>query len=260
MTTRDHAPLGAPCWADLWTSDVDGARRFYGELFGWASGDPDPAHGGYFMFTRDGVDVAGGMGDMGPDLPADDTWKIYLATDDIGRTAAAAADAGAQVVVPPVPVDELGLQAVLHDPAGALLGAWQARRFPGFTVLDEHGAPSWFELFTRDYAGALDFYRSVFGWELQAIGDTDEFGYSVARNPEGDGELAGIMDAAAVLSEGEPAHWSIYWEVDAVDDTVAAVRRLGGTVLAEPQDSPYGRLATVTDPAGARFKLRTGPR
>ncbi|HEY1734337.1 MAG TPA: hypothetical protein VGG23_07810, partial [Acidimicrobiales bacterium] len=62
MTTREKAPVGAPCWADLWTSDVEGSRRFYRELLGWESGDPDPAFGGYFMFTRDGVPVAGAMG------------------------------------------------------------------------------------------------------------------------------------------------------------------------------------------------------
>jgi predicted enzyme related to lactoylglutathione lyase len=26
---------GTPCWVDLMTSDPEGARDFYGELFGW---------------------------------------------------------------------------------------------------------------------------------------------------------------------------------------------------------------------------------
>ena len=38
MTTRTAAPAGAPCWADLWTSDVDAARRFYAGLFDWEIG------------------------------------------------------------------------------------------------------------------------------------------------------------------------------------------------------------------------------
>ena len=54
MSTRDRAPLGAPCWADLWTSDVDGSRAFYSEVFGWEAQEADPQFGGYFMFTRDG--------------------------------------------------------------------------------------------------------------------------------------------------------------------------------------------------------------
>ena len=59
MPTRDHAPLGSPCWTDLWTSDVEGSRRFYSELLGWEAQEPSPEFGGYFMFTRNGAPVAG---------------------------------------------------------------------------------------------------------------------------------------------------------------------------------------------------------
>jgi len=255
MSSRDHAPLGSPCWADLWTSDVDGSRAFYSEIFGWEAQEADPEFGGYFMFTRDGVPVAGAMGDMG-DMRATDTWKIYLDTDDIAKTVAAATAAGAEVIAPGIPVADLGTQAVLIDPTGAHLGAWEPGTFPGFTVLGEHGSPSWFELLTRDYGAALDFYRTVFRWDIEAVGDSDQFRYSVVKNPDADGELAGIMDAAAFLPEGVPAHWSVYWEVDDPAATIATIAKLGGSLVAPLEDTPYGRLATVTDPAGAQFKLR----
>jgi uncharacterized protein len=256
MPTRDSAPLGSPCWADLWTSDVDGSRRFYGELFGWVAEEPSPDFGGYFMFTREGVPVAGAMGDMG-DMKATDAWRIYLDTDDLAKTLEAAGAAGAQIIAPASPVADLGLQAVLIDPTGAHHGAWQPGTFPGFTVLNEHGAPSWFELHTGDYATALAFYRSVYRWETDTVGDSDEFRYATMRHPDGEGELAGIMDAAAFLPDGIPAHWSVYWEVADADDAVARARSLGGAVVMDATDTPYGRLATVTDPAGAQFKLRT---
>src|SRR5450631_298767 len=255
MPTRDSAPIGSPCWADLWTSDVEGSRKFYSDLFGWEAQQPSPEFGGYFMFTRNGVPTAGAMGDMG-DMRADNTWKIYLNTDDIARTLAAAEAAGAQVISPAMPVADLGTQAVLIDPTSANLGAWQPGTFPGFTVLNEHGAPSWFELLTRDHAAAVAFYRSVFHWETDAVGDSDEFRYTTMRDPSGDGELAGIMDASAFLPDGVPAHWSVYWAVDNADATVAKVKVLGGSVVADAVDTPYGRLATVADPAGAQFKLR----
>jgi uncharacterized protein len=259
MTTRDKAPLGAPCWADLWTSDVEGAGKFYGEVFGWEAQEGSPEFGGYFMFTRDGVPVAGGMGDMGPDMPANNTWKVYLDTADIEQTVAAASAAGATILVPATPVADLGTQTVLLDPKGAHLGAWQAGTFPGFSVLGEHGAPSWFELHTPDHAGALDFYRTVFHWETDLVGDSDEFRYATMRDPSGEGELAGVMDATAWLGEGEPAYWSIYWEVDDPKATVARVTELGGALVAPVEDTPYGQLAVVTDPFGAQFKLRKQP-
>jgi predicted enzyme related to lactoylglutathione lyase len=241
---------------DLWTSDVEGSRRFYSELLGWEAQEPSPEFGGYFMFTRDGVPIAGGMGDMG-DMKADNAWKVYLTTDDIAKTVAMAETEGGQVIAPAVPVADLGTQAVLIDATGATVGAWQPGTFPGFTVLNERGAPSWFELLTREHAKAVDFYRSVFHWETNIAGDTDEFRYTTMRDPSGDGELAGIMDGAGFLPDGVPAYWSIYWQVDDADGAVARVRELGGSVVIEPRDTPYGRLATATDPAGAQFNLRT---
>jgi predicted enzyme related to lactoylglutathione lyase len=255
MPTREHAPLGSPCWVDLWTSDVEGSRAFYGELFGWVAEEANPEFGGYFMFTRDGVPIAGGMGDMG-DVKATNTWKIYLNTDDIVKTIAAAEAEGAQVIVPAMAVADLGTQAVLIDPTGAEVGAWQPGTFPGFTVLDEPGTPSWSELFTRDHATAMAFYESVFHWETDSVGDTDEFRYSTMRDPSGDGELAGVMDATPWLPEGAPAYWSMYWAVEDPAATIVTLKALGGSVIADVEQTPYGRLATVADPAGAQFKLR----
>jgi uncharacterized protein len=260
MPKRDTAPIGSPCWVDLWTSDVEGSRRFYSDLFGWEAQEPSAEFGGYFMFTRDGIPIAGGMGDMGDDMPANDTWKVYLATDDIAKTVEAAEANGAEILAPPMAVADLGVQAVLVDPTGAHLGAWEAGTFPGFTVLGEAGAPSWSELFTRDHATAVAFYRSVFHWDVDVVGDSDDFRYATMRDPSGEGELAGIMEATAFLPDGVPAHWSVYWEVDDIDATVAKVKSLGGAVVADAMDTPYGKLATVTDPAGAQFKLRTSPR
>jgi predicted enzyme related to lactoylglutathione lyase len=260
MVTRERAPIGAPCWVDLWTSDVEGSRRFYSELFGWEAQEPAADFGGYWTFTLNGVEIAGGMGDMGPDMQADNTWKPYLSVDDINKTAEGIAAAGGQVVAPPMAVADLGTQTVLIDPTGAALGAWEPNTFPGFKLLNEHGAPSWFELHTRDYAKALDFYHSVFRWETDVVGDADEFRYSTVRNPDGEGELAGIMDASTFLPEGESSRWYVYWEVDDIDATVAKVKALGGAVTNEPEDTPYGRIASVADPTFAEFKLRTGPR
>jgi uncharacterized protein len=66
---------------------------------------------------------------------------------------------------------------------------------------------------------------------------------------------AGIMDASAFQPEGAPAAWSIYFQVDDVDASLAKAEELGGTIADAAQDTPYGRLATVLDPTGTRFKL-----
>lgn len=258
MTHPDGARAGAACWADLSTSDVDGSRAFYAAVLGWTAADPDARHHGYFMFVRDGTPVAGAMGDL-PGIPASDTWTTYFACRDVAAAAAAAERAGARVLAPPMPVDDLGVQAVLVDPAGATFGLWQAGTFGGFAAVGEPGAPSWFELHTRDYARALDFYGSGLGWELDTVSDAESFRSSVQRDPVTGEELAGIMDAAGFRPEGESSRWSVYWEVADVDAAVAEVVGRGGSLRHGPDDTPYGRLAAVTDPAGAPFELRRSP-
>jgi uncharacterized protein len=258
MTTRESAPIGAPCWSDLWTSDVEGSAKFYSELLGWEAQEPNPEFGGYFMFTRAGVPIAGGMGGMG-DMPASNTWRIYLAVRDAEASVEAARSAGAEVLSPAMAVADLGVQADFNDPTGAHFGLWQPGTFPGFTVLAEPGAPSWFELLTRDHGAAVAFYQTAFGWETENLSDTHEFRYTLLH-PSGHDFLAGIMDASSFLPAGTNSHWRIYWEVEDVDASVKRVSELGGSVTSEPADTPYGRMASVADPAGAEFSLRTGPR
>ena len=253
MTKRETAPVGAPCWIDLFTTDTDRTRAFYGDLFGWTSEDAGPDYGGYVNFAKDGVPVAGCMRNDG-EAGAPDAWSVYLAVTDAKETVDAAVAAGGQVVVPAMDVMDLGRMAVVTDAGGAGIGIWQPGLHAGFGVVDEPGAPTWFELHTRSYDDSIAFYRTVFGWETSTVSDAAEFRYSTLG--EGDDALAGIMDATAFLPEGVPAHWSVYFGVDDVDATLGRIVELGGAIADPAADTPYGRLATATDPTGARFKLR----
>jgi predicted enzyme related to lactoylglutathione lyase len=234
------------------TSDTARARDFYGQLFGWAAEEPNEEFGGYFNFTKGDVRVAGCMAQQpGAEMP--DVWSIYLATDDARKTVDAASASGGQVIVSAMDVGDLGTMAVVTDPGGAAIGTWQPGLHKGFGVFGEAGTPSWFELHTRDYEAAVTFYRDVFRWDTDVAGDTPEFRYTTLKH--GDGWLAGIMDASAFLPEGVPNHWSVYFGVDDADATLAQIAKLGGSTVTPAEDTPYGRLATATDPTGAQFKL-----
>jgi predicted enzyme related to lactoylglutathione lyase len=252
VTTRDSAPIGAPCWVDLTSSDPARARDFYCSLFGWGAEDPNPDFGGYFNFTQQGTRVAGGMASQ-PGSPVHDVWSVYLATDDAAKTVDAAVASGGQAIVTPMPVGDLGTMAVVLDSSGAGIGMWQPGQHPGFVRVYEPGAPSWFELYTRDYRGAVAFYRQVFRWDTQEASDTPEFRYTTLSH--GEEQLAGIMDASSFLPEGSPAQWMVYFGVEDTDAALATVTKLGGTVVRPAEDTPYGRLAEVRDPLGAGFKL-----
>jgi predicted enzyme related to lactoylglutathione lyase len=255
MPTRETAPIGAPCWVDLMTSDTDRSRDFYTELFGWTADEPAEEFGGYFTFNKDGVPVGGCM----PSEPGSgiNAWSVYLATDDAHKTVEAATANGAQVLAAPMDVGDLGTMAILTDPGAAAIGLWQPHAFQGFGVLAEPGTPAWFELHTRDYDAVVAFYRDVFRWDTHVAGDTPEFRYTTLG--EGESQAAGIMDASGFLPEGVPSHWSIYFGSEDTDATLARIVELGGSIVLPAEDTPYGRLATASDPTGAVFKLVTGP-
>jgi uncharacterized protein len=238
---------GAPCWIDLYSSDTERAQAFYGRLFGWETLDPGPEYGGYVVFQREGKAVAGCMGNSGEEgYP--DVWTVYLHSDDADRTAAAAKARGAAVVVEPMDVTENGRMAMVVDPGGAAIGIWEPKEVKGFEVRGEVGAAAWFELHTPAYDESVAFYRDVFGWDAHTAADEPEFRYTT--HGAGEDMLAGIMATA-----DETGHWGVYFEVEDADATTALAQELGGTVVHGPEDTPYGRLATLLDPTGTRFKL-----
>jgi predicted enzyme related to lactoylglutathione lyase len=249
---RDSAPVGAPCWIDLFTSEPEKSRPFYSELLGWTAEAPNEAFGGYFNFTKDGVLVAGGMRNDG-EAGVPDHWNVYLAVEDAEATVAVATAHGGGVIVPAMAVADLGTMAVITDAGGAAIGLWQPGTHKGIGIIAEPGAPAWFELHTRDYDASVQFYKDVFGWDAKTMSDTPEFRYTTLG--EGEGALAGLMDSTGFLPEGVPSHWAVYLRVDDTDAAVKTTVDLGGAVVMPAEDTPYGRIAMVSDPTGAHFRL-----
>lgn len=259
MPHVDGMPLGHPCWIDLNTSDSDASRLFYEQLLGWTSDSSGPEYGGYVTFSLDGTVVAGCMDkaqmpDGGAGGP--DAWSIYLHVEDAAATARAVTEHGGAVVVEPMEVPGLGIMGFVTDPTGAYVGLWQPLAHTGFGVVAETNAPGWFELLTRDFSAAIGFYEAVFGWDTYRAGDTDELRYSTLE--EGERAAAGVMDASGFLPEGVPSHWSVYFTVADTAAAVARAQELGATLVMGPDATPFGDLATMTDPTGAVFKLTDG--
>jgi len=121
------------------------------------------------------------------------------------------------------------------------------------------GTPAWFQLHATDYPGSVSFYRDAFGWTPQVMGDTDDFRLAAILDGEAAGApgqpVAGIMDANAHLPAGDGARWEIYVSVDDADKTLATVSELGGTIVREAADTPFGRFGDVRDPMGAVFNV-----
>ena len=245
---------GHPIWVELYTSDPPAAAAFYARLFGWTAEDAGPDYGGYLTFQRDGGAVAGCMVNDPPHEHGTtggvNSWSVYLESNDAEATVRMAEANGGAISIEPMQVGDLGHMAFVTDPGGALVGIWQPGRHEGIASRAEPGAPAWFELFTADYAAALDFYTNAFGWNVHTVTDTDEFRYSTLGKDEE--ALAGVMD---VSGTDDPEGWSVYFAVADTDETVAVAEDAGGAVLRPAEGTPYGRMAWLADPHGARFKV-----
>ena len=113
------------------------------------------------------------------------------------------------------------------------------------------GVPCWVDTSQPDPDAAAEFYRSLFGWEVEDVMPPGADGkYFMAR-------IRG-RDTAAISSPfpGAPpsAVWNTYVCVDDADETAEQVRAAGGRVLAEPFDViESGRMAVFADLEGAVF-------
>jgi uncharacterized protein len=122
---------GVFVWDELLALDVEGAKSFYGAVFGWTATDMDMGEQGpYTMFRRAGdVDAAGML--KKPDGQPPAAWVPYLATDDVAGTVKKATDLGATAFVPATDVPNVGTIAVVADPTGAVFGLFKPNQPSG---------------------------------------------------------------------------------------------------------------------------------
>jgi predicted enzyme related to lactoylglutathione lyase len=112
---------GAIVWNELNTRDTEGAKAFYGAVFGWSFEEREFETGNYTSL-KVGEDTVGGMiditGRVPDEVPAH--WLVYFAVDDADATIEKAKGSGGEAVFGPENISEVGRIAVLKDPFGAV--------------------------------------------------------------------------------------------------------------------------------------------
>jgi predicted enzyme related to lactoylglutathione lyase len=275
MTPRETYPPGVSCFVDTERSDVDAAMAFYGGVFGWSFDEVTPG-GASNRFVKAEVDglVVAGIG-SGPSA-ANPAWNTYISVESADAMVATVEGAGGRTLLAPIDVGEAGRMAVFADPEGATFRVWQAGRMAGAQLVNAPGAWNWSDLETRELASAKAFYSAVFGWEYQEVdfgsgpsamikvpgyGDHLEAltpgtlaGHKELGAPEGFSDAIGWMQTPA-NGDGPAPRWAVTFSVADADETAARTPGLGGTVLVEPFDVPYVRMAVIRDPDGVTFAI-----
>ncbi|EHY90705.1 VOC family protein [Saccharomonospora azurea] len=267
---------GTPCWVDLATPDTAAACEFYGRLLGWdlhVKDDPVGVDGRYVVAYRDDVQVAG-LYLAAPKDPVG--WSLHLRVTGATNTAQWVEHLGGTVRLGPLDIPERG--ALLHatDPSGAPVVFWQPP--PGWIFGTQ--LPGMFcgaDLNTYDGAAADDFYGKLFGYSIEQIG-SDGIDYAVWRlghesvlyrcvldgprsqtaPPAAATSTASTVSTAAATDVTASPHWLVYFEADpqaGTDALAYTAISLGGGVLVEPHDTPFGRAALLLDPSGSPFAV-----
>jgi hypothetical protein len=252
MTEYQHGQFS---WVDLMAHDMEAAREFYGELFGWTSTTMDTQGGPpYAQFELDGKSVAG-IGQMPDAMKSQGVppiWNSYINVDDAEAITKKAEELGAEITMPLMKVVEAGWLTYIQDPTGGNVGVWQKIQHFGAQLANDPGAFCWNELATKDVDKACAFYADLLGWEYEENPGSPTKYYIIKNQGRMNGGIMQMDEKWGDL----PTNWGVYFSVEDVDTTAENATLLGGSVVAPPFDVPeVGRIGVVADAQGAVFSI-----
>jgi predicted enzyme related to lactoylglutathione lyase len=115
----------------------------------------------------------------------------------------------------------------------------------------------WHEIYAPSAEGSIKFYTEALGLGASSM-EMGEMGTYHMLSFNGQ-PVAGVVSTQNPQFAGVTPHWAVYLAVDDVDERVAKVRELGGSVLVPAMDVPtVGRMALIQDPQGASLWLFKG--
>lgn len=227
-------------WNDLLTDDIDAAKTFYGQLFGWHFVQMD----GYTVVKNKGQRI-GGMVQIGETsrVTGSARWLSVLSVDDVdGATSLVSREGG---IVHEGPLDMLnrGRGAIVSDPQGAQLLLLHASGGDPADMEAPMGSWLWHELWSNDAEAALSFYQKLVGYDV----DDENIDYLILIK---DGQWR-----AGIRSLPERKGLIRWVPVVRVADTDAVVMRaadLGGKILVKSRPTPGGgSVGLLADPSDA---------
>lgn len=256
MGERTHYEPGTFCWTDLATTDPEGAKAFYGDLFGWEAEDLAAGEGATYTIVRLGGEDVGALYELEADrreMGVPPHWLSYVSVESADAAAEKAEKLGGTTFGGAFDVGPMGRMALVQDPDGAVLAAWEPKGHVGAGLVNDAGSMTWNELQSREPQKAIAFYADLFNWETKPEEHEGRVVYVTIEN-------AGSINGGVMPTTegGDAPYWIPYFTVASCDDAAAKVGELGGRVLAGPMDVPAGRIAAFADPQGAAFAVFEG--
>lgn len=229
-------------YISLWVPDDEVSAPFFASVLGWRY-TPAANHSRLRdgSVPAQGLVGATGLAAAGRHLEHPTAFLSFVVDDvdaAVGRVRAAGGTAAEPRETP------YGRSADCEDDQGtgfALHNATPGERRPAINGTG-HGNVAYLTIEVIDGARARAFYGSVLGWT-----------YAPGSVPDGS-QVVGTAPMVGMHGGQDRATVVPSYLVD--DITVAVARvRVGGGTSSEPEDHPYGRTVTCTDPTGLRYYL-----
>ncbi len=204
-------------WYELMTTDIDGARAFYGAVAGVEIGAASDMPGMDYRMIRYGEDFIGGVMALDEDMVAGGAfplWIGYIGVDDVDATVEAITAKGGTLFFPARDIPGVGRFAMLADPQGAPFYIMRGASEGDSTVWQDGdvGHWGWNELWTPDQPAALDFYGTLFGWRQEGVmpmGPRGDYLFMM----QGDKRLGAFGPAS---DPAKPAYWRHVFRVPSI--------------------------------------------
>lgn len=246
---------GELVWTDLLTTDPQGAVDFYAEVFDWQPryfadrNYIELSHGGRVICSvvRYEDDEA---------AEGDARWLVSISVEDVDAATQKALTNGGEILRPATDLPDRGRYSVISDPQGAVLMLLRAAggdpKDDTPSYLDEW---AWAELWTDEPNSAVDFYKSIVGYDSLRIPEANG-GERIVLGTDGRARATVVK---LPWDDVEP-NWLPYVAVADLAATLERIDTAGGAVLVNSR-GPGGNdsavaVAIVMDPTGGVFAVQ----
>jgi uncharacterized protein len=128
VAKKKKPEVGSIAWRDLTVKDADGVRDFYAKVVGWKVVPVEMGgYSDYCMVPPKGkTPEAGVCHKRGPNAKLPSQWLMYVVVADVVKSLATAKKLGGKALTPILPQGPNRF-VVIQDPAGAVIGLYEAR-------------------------------------------------------------------------------------------------------------------------------------
>lgn len=243
-TPTGQHQVGKFIWFDLLTEDVQEAKNFYSELFGWRV----EGQSSDYIVIYAGDKPIGGMAphESKDTEKLESLWLASLSVENVDRAVSATKSRYGKVLDGPLDVKGRGRMAVIQDPEGAELILLRAAGGDPADETVKSGEWLWVDLFTRDAKSANDFYGALVGYTVEAEKTEEDHSYKLLKKD--DRAFAGVVE---IPWEDVEPNWLPYVKVEDLEGTISLAENLGGVLILRLEN-----VAVIADPTGGVFGIQ----